>query len=134
VVLVASVGILQGGCLDEVTINPDLEIEGQGGGAGRASTQPAPGTGTENACSRYCREFFANCSEHPASESYESELDCRVKCFRSGWEVGEVDTPNSIRCRETHAELARILGPDPHCFHSAEVPTGVGGCELPEER
>jgi hypothetical protein len=91
---------------------------GSGGGTGGEFGEEA----REFACNEYCTTYFKNCADEPPN-TYDDATDCLTTCFTSGWPFGPDDTePNSIQCRSLHATLA-AGAPDPHCFHSAEVPT-----------
>jgi hypothetical protein len=78
-------------------------------------------------CSDYCTAYLMACADHEAN-TYEDKTDCLVTCTTSGWPLGEGDEPGSINCRVIHAGLANTQGVEPHCFHSAAVPT-KGGCQ-----
>ena len=107
-----------------------------GGGSGGTSGQTSGGTSgqaggddRELACDDYCTTYLMNCLTSPAN-TYDNRDDCLNTCFESDWPLGTDDSqPNSIQCRDLHAHLARDL-PDPHCFHSAEVPSGAF-CTVP---
>ena len=135
--------------LPKVDVDPALAPEagasgGQGGTTGAATggtggTSASGGTdgigqaggggdARELACSDYCNTYLANCSDSPAN-MYTGIDDCLNTCFNSDWPLGpDAAQPNSVQCRVLHAHLARDL-PDPHCFHSAKVPTGTS-CAL----
>jgi hypothetical protein len=116
---------------------------GTGGSAGRGGTNAggtnAGGTNTggqaganddtrEFACYDYCTTYIQNCSDSPAN-MYTDVDDCLNTCFNSDWPLGKDPAQlNSIQCREVHAHLARD-NPNPHCFHSAKVPSGTS-CAL----
>ncbi len=121
--------------LPEVEIDPTLEPAGTGGATG-GTGGAVGGTGgefgeeaREFACSEYCTTYLENCGDTPPN-TYDDRDDCLTTCFSSDWPFGPVETqPNSIQCRKLHATLA-AGAPDPHCFHSAEVPTKTT-CALP---
>ena len=102
-------------------------MSGRGGadGVGQAGFN---GDARELACNDYCTTYLANCLDSPAN-MYTGVDDCLNTCFNSDWPLGpDAAQPNSVQCRVLHAHLARDL-PDPHCFHSAKVPTGTS-CAL----
>jgi hypothetical protein len=114
-----------------------------GAGAGGSSTAGAGGTAgdpiecdtntdREAACIQYCAFYLGACEDNEAN-TYGGLNDCTMTCVTSLWPVGTGDQKGSICCRYLHANLARTVGVDPHCFHSAEVPskgeTGAG-CAL----
>jgi hypothetical protein len=112
---------------------------GAGGTSGKGATgggSPAEGgeggadlgTQLERACGDYCMVYFDACDGAPGN-TYDDEDDCRLTCITSGWPLGVGEQSNSISCRFFHATLALTTGDlDPHCFHSAEVPS-KGKCE-----
>jgi hypothetical protein len=118
---------------------------GSGGstGAGGSSNPPRDPAGVirectqdvdrESACIGYCQQFIEACGDFPAANTYEGVTDCTETCILSQWPVGDTTTGSgSICCRFLHATLAAqlITSQDPHCFHSAEVPSRpeMGGC------
>jgi len=136
-------GLFVGCALPKVDVDPTLAPDGgasggQGGttgvgasgGTGGTSAQGQAGGGDarELACNDYCNTYLANCLDSPAN-MYTGVDDCLNTCFNSDWPLGpDAAQPNSVQCRVLHAHLARDL-PDPHCFHSAKVPTGTS-CAL----
>jgi hypothetical protein len=93
------------------------------GGQGGAVDDPR-----ELACIDYCATYLKNCLTSPAN-TYDDSEDCLNTCFSSDWPLGTDETQkNSLQCRQVHARLARD-NPNPHCFHSAELPTGTS-CAL----
>jgi hypothetical protein len=145
---VCMAGIVVACALPKVDVDPSLAPDGgtSGGKGGTAasggSTGQAgpPGSGGSSAnaqgqggnqddereikCYDYCTTYIANCSDSPAN-TYTGLDDCLNTCFSSDWPLGpDPAQPNSIQCRVVHAHLARDL-PDPHCFHSAKVPSGT---------
>ena len=105
---------------------------GNSGGAGTSSTGGTGDVGPggnggdarELACGEYCMTYQLNCRTSPAN-TYDDFGDCLDICFNSNWPFGEDQGEiNSVQCRLVHAHLA-AKQPDPHCFHSAEVPTGT---------
>lgn len=86
--------------------------------------------GREAVCFQYCCLFTRVCAEHPAfEESYTDFTDCVVTCNeRMDWPLGDLVRSNSVCCRRFHANNARIEGVDPHCYHSAAVPS-AGMCD-----
>lgn len=108
---------------------------GKGGGGGTGGTDASGGEGgvdqgtlVEMACGEYCDTYFEACGSHEAN-TYDDETDCNITCASAGWPLGEGQAPGTISCRIVHAGLALNTGDlDPHCFHSAEVPT-KGGCQ-----
>lgn len=138
-------GLFVGCALPKVDVDPTLAPDGgasggQGGttGTGGNSARGGAGTGSlgqagggdarELACNDYCNTYLANCLDSPAN-MYTGVDDCLNTCFNSDWPLGpDAAQPNSVQCRVLHAHLARDL-PDPHCFHSAKVPTGTS-CAL----
>jgi hypothetical protein len=122
--------------LPEVEIDPALKPDARtggtgatGGSGGSGGSGGTGGTGgefgeeaREFACDDYCTTYFENCADSVAN-TYEDVDDCLTTCFSSDWPFGaQAMQPNSIQCRVIHAKLAADLQ-DPHCFHSAEVPT-----------
>ncbi len=97
----------------------------QGGSANAAGGQAGSGDSPlEVACGDYCPTYLQNCKNSPAN-MYTSLADCLDTCFNAGWPLGsDVTEPNSLQCRVLHAHLAKDQ-PDPHCFHSAKVPSGA---------
>lgn len=118
-------------------------VGGTGGSAGKGAggTGGSGGTGAEGgeggtdlgtqievACTGYCSTYFEACDGAPGN-TYDDENDCLVTCATAGWPLGVGEQSNSISCRAFHANLALTSGMlDPHCFHSAEVPS-KGKCE-----
>ncbi len=103
--------------------------QGGGAGPGAAGQGGDMGDARELACGDYCTTYLSNCLKSPAN-TYDNRDDCLNTCFNSDWPLGpDQAQPNSVQCRDLHAHYARDL-PDPHCFHSAEVPTGVS-CTVP---
>jgi hypothetical protein len=142
-------GIALACALPKVEVDPSLDTSAgaaaaggrAGTGSGSAGKRPSPDSGgsggqggdmsdaRELACGEYCTTYLGNCSKSPAN-TYDDLDDCLNTCFNSDWPLGpDQAEPNSVQCRDLHAHLARDL-PDPHCFHSAEVPTGVS-CTVP---
>jgi len=124
--------------LPKYDVDPTLEgvsTTGGTGGAGGAGggTKNSGGTGNgstgggdarELACGEYCMTYQMNCRNSPAN-TYDDFGDCLNTCFDSDWPLGEdAGEINSVQCRVVHAHLAENM-PDPHCFHSAEFPTGT---------
>jgi hypothetical protein len=105
---------------------------GSGGTAGKGGTTGAGGEGgvdlgtqIELTCDEYCMRYFTACDGHEAN-TYDDRNDCFLTCVTSEWPLGDRDQPNesgTIECRRVHAGLALTQGVDPHCFHSAEVPS-----------
>ena len=94
---------------------------GTGNNAAGASSGDSP---LEVACGDYCPTYLQNCKDSPAN-MYTSLADCLDTCFTAGWPLGtDVTQPNSLQCRVLHSHLAKDQ-PDPHCFHSAKVPSGA---------
>jgi hypothetical protein len=142
-VLAWSLASLLASCaLPRVDVDPSLGTPSAGtggtgaaGGAGGSSaaqggtTSDAAGAGSgdsplEVACGDYCPTYLQNCKDSPAN-TYSGLDDCLDTCFTAGWPLGtDVTEPNSVQCRVLHAHLAKDL-PDPHCFHSAKVPSGA---------
>jgi hypothetical protein len=151
-------GALVGACaLPKVDIDPSLGPAASGGTGGSNSQGgtggkgAAPGTGgtgatsasggtdttgqggntddpRELACGDYCNTYLQNCLKSPAND-YSGIDDCLNTCFTSDWPLGtDPAQPNSVQCRDVHAHLA-ATSPNPHCFHSARVPTGTS-CAL----
>jgi hypothetical protein len=136
-------GLCVGCALPKVDVDPTLAPDagasggrggttgvGASGGIGGSSAQGQAGGGDarELACNDYCNTYLANCLNSPANV-YSDVDDCLNTCFNSDWPLGpDAAQPNSVQCRVLHAHLARDL-PDPHCFHSAKVPTGTS-CAL----
>lgn len=109
---------------------------GSGGTAGKGGSSSGTGgeggvdlgTQIEMACSQYCSTYFDAC-EGTEANTYDDQLDCLITCTTAGWPLGEGEEGGTISCRRVHANLALSTGlADPHCFHSAEVPT-KGKCE-----
>lgn len=104
-----------------------------GGGQGGSSSAPElitscdQMTDRESGCIAYCARYLMACEAHE-SNTYASETDCIETCVFSLWPMGSAAEPESICCRFTHAGFANTLGTNPHCFHSAEVPSQAGGC------
>lgn len=96
----------------------------QGGTGNDAAGQSSGDSPLEVACGDYCPTYLQNCKDSPAN-TYSGLADCLDTCFNAGWPLGsDVTQPNSLQCRVLHAHLAKDL-PDPHCFHSAKVPSGA---------
>ncbi|HEV8550415.1 MAG TPA: hypothetical protein VGQ57_15330, partial [Polyangiaceae bacterium] len=90
-----------------------------GGGAGASEADAR-----ELACGDYCATYLKNCKDSPAN-TYDDDTDCVTTCFSSNWPFGtDLAEVNSVQCRGLHAQLAAAM-PVPHCFHSAEFPTGT---------
>jgi hypothetical protein len=104
---------------------------GKGGGAGIGGTGGVDlETQIELDCGAYCDLYFMACTGHEAN-TYDDKPDCFLTCVSSGWPLNdpdEINAPGTIECRKTHAGLANTMGVDPHCFHSAEVPS-KGACD-----
>jgi len=84
----------------------------------------------ELACGDYCQTYLQNCAGFPAND-YTGLDDCLKTCFTSDWPFGADQAQvNSVQCRVTHAHLA-ATSQNPHCFHSARVPTGTS-CAPPQ--
>jgi hypothetical protein len=132
----AFAGLLVVGCfLPKAEFDPNAgkAAAGAGGGAGAGGSAGAgggggdPGDMIEEACSEYCTTYLMACEGQPAN-TYDDIADCALTCASSGWPLGTFEEPNSISCRLIHAGFA-LAGPtDPHCFHSAEVPS-KGKCD-----
>jgi hypothetical protein len=105
---------------------------GKGGGAGTGGTGGVDvETQRELLCGEYCDFYFMACTGNEAN-TYDDKNDCFLTCVTSDWPLGDLNglnEPGTIKCRRDHAELANTSGVDPHCFHSAEVPT-KGVCEV----
>jgi hypothetical protein len=135
--------------LPKVEVDPTLDPAGSGGtgatggSGGTTGGSATGGTGgatggtggefgeeaREFACGDYCTTYLENCRDAPPN-TYDDFNDCLTTCFGSNWPFGPDNTQvNSVQCRATHAALAKD-DPDPHCFHSAEVPTQTL-CALP---
>lgn len=138
-------GVVAVACvLPKAEVDPTLGRAGSGGSGGSTGGSGSGGTagkgllkgGTgplgeggefgsdarELKCSDYCETYFENCTDSEAN-TYDDEDDCLVTCFNAEWPFGPVEgEPNSLQCRSLHARLAAD-NPDPHCFHSAEVPS-----------
>ena len=150
VVWVCAAGMVVACALPKVDVDPSLAPDGgaSGGtggatGSGGSTAQGAAsghggsdglgqgganGDARELACNDYCTTYLANCTDSPAN-MYTGVDDCLNTCFTSDWPLGpDAAQPNSVQCRVLHAHLARDL-PDPHCFHSAKVPSGTS-CAL----
>ncbi|HTQ03892.1 MAG TPA: hypothetical protein VMI54_08540 [Polyangiaceae bacterium] len=97
----------------------------QGGTSSNVAGQAGSGDDPrELACADYCQTYLQNCKDSPAN-TYTGIDDCLDSCFNLGWPFGtDLTQVNSVQCRDLHAHLAKDL-PDPHCFHSAKVPTGT---------
>jgi hypothetical protein len=109
--------------------------DGSGGTAGTGGSGGSAGldlsTQTELDCGEYCDLYFTACNGHEAN-TYDDKPDCFLTCVTSDWPLNDpnmINAPGTIDCRKTHAGLANTQGADPHCFHSAEVPT-KGACEV----
>jgi hypothetical protein len=133
----ALAGLVAGGCfLPDVEFDPNAGKAGAGGGAGQGGSAGTGGIGgmdletaVELECGEYCTRYFVACEGHEAN-TYDDRDDCFFTCVTSGWPLGEeLNEPGTIKCRNQHALLADTQGVDPHCFHSAEVPT-KGVCEV----
>jgi len=101
------------------------------GGSGAVTGDAGAGVGDdrESACGDYCTTYLANCGDSVAN-TYDDVGDCLTTCFTSDWPLGsDANEPNSVQCRVVHAHLAATTQ-DPHCFHSAEVPSKTT-CALP---
>lgn len=135
--------------LPKYDVDPTLDSSTRGGKGGtggklgnRGGTSNSGGTGNtgtggtgdvgaggagdarELACGEYCMTYLMNCRDSPAN-TYDDFGDCLSTCFNSDWPLGEDPGQiNSVQCRVIHAHLASGM-PDPHCFHSAEFPTGT---------
>jgi len=103
---------------------------GQGGssGAGTGALGGVAGAGDsderEAVCGDYCNAYVTNCVGAEAN-TYDGLGDCLVTCFTSDWHLGtDPKEINSLQCRQTHAHLA-ATAQIPHCFHSAEFPSGT---------
>lgn len=131
--------------LPKYDVDPTLDSSATGGKAGtggsggtgnRGGTGNGSGTGgtgdvgaggsndaRELACGEYCMTYQMNCRNSPAN-TYDDFADCLSTCFNSDWPLGtDPGEVNSVQCRVVHAHLAENM-PDPHCFHSAEFPSG----------
>lgn len=129
-------GLVAASCaLPEVVYDPAAGTggtTGTGGTGGTTGDAGASGDDRESVCLEYCGIYFGACEDFEAN-TYASEVDCNDKCIvpeaQGGWPFGPPSAPNTVECRFVHAKLARdnptML--DPHCFHSAEVPT-KGAC------
>jgi hypothetical protein len=135
-------GLVAVGCvLPDVEFDPNVGkagagsggTAGTGGSAGKGGSSGAGGmdlsTLIEMDCAEYCDLYFVACTGHVAN-TYDDKSDCFLTCSSSGWPLSDPNMLNAptIECRKHHAELANTSGPDPHCFHSAEVPS-MGQCE-----
>jgi hypothetical protein len=120
---------------------------GAGGGTGTGGTAPAvtppnpmevimectPELDRESACINYCQQYIEACGDFEEANTYSGVANCTSICIGSLWPVGDTTTGSgSICCRWLHATLAaqNLTSQNPHCFHSAEVPTlgETGGC------
>jgi hypothetical protein len=120
--------------LPKYDVDPTLDGTGNTGGTGgmgaRGGASGSGGSGgagqgdaRELACGDYCTTYQMNCRNSPA-DTYDDLGDCLDTCFNSDWPLGEdAGQINSVQCRVVHAHLAANM-PDPHCFHSAEFPSG----------
>ena len=88
------------------------------------------GTTEEVTCAAYCQNYEQSCADYAPAYTYASLQDCLDTCNSATWPVGSITTKGSILCRCYHATLALNGDRALHCFHAAEVPTLVGGCEL----
>lgn len=104
---------------------------GSGGTGGSTAQGGEGGTGKgdeiEEKCFQYCETYFDAC-EFEVANTYDDELDCIVTCSSTGWPLGTFEEPGTIMCRLRHAGFALGGLKDPHCFHSAEIPS-KGMCE-----
>jgi hypothetical protein len=137
----ALVGLVAVGCLlPDVEFDPNVGKSAGRGGAGQGGSGGSGGTAgmggvnvstqRELLCGEYCDLYFTACSANEAN-TYDDKNDCFLTCVTSDWPIGDPDVLNesgTIRCRKAHAELANSQGVDPHCFHSAEVPS-KGVCD-----
>jgi hypothetical protein len=145
----ALAGLVAAGCfLPDVEFDPNAGKAGAGsGGAGQGAVGGTAGKGgsggsggeggmdlstmIELDCTEYCDVYFDACEGQPAN-TYDDQLDCFATCTTSGWPLRDPDELNAggtIECRLSHAKLALVGPQDPHCFHSAEVPS-KGVCEV----
>lgn len=99
---------------------------GKGGtGAVGGDAGASAGDDRELACGDYCTTYLDACGDFEAN-TYEDLGDCLNTCFTSSWPLGtDVNQVNSVQCRVVHAHLAETAGQNPHCFHSAEFPSGT---------
>lgn len=148
-------GLLVAACvLPSVDVDPSLGAATGGTGGGEPSAGGSSGTGgdvtalqggsgngvsgqagsgddpRELACADYCQTYLQNCKDSPAN-TYTGLDDCLDSCFNLGWPFGnDLTEPNSVQCRQLHAHLAKDQ-PNPHCFHSAKVPSGTSCAVAP---
>jgi hypothetical protein len=140
-----AIGLALAGLVAVSCFLPDVEFDPSVGKKAGAGSGGAGGTGAgtggeagadlstqiELACTTYCDRYFDACEEEPAN-TYDNSDDCFFTCTTAGWPLRDPDNlnaPGTIECRSNHALLAATSGVDPHCFHSAEVPT-KGVCEV----
>ncbi len=99
---------------------------GKGGtGAVSGDAGAASGDEREAACGDYCTTYLEFCGDFEAN-TYDDLGDCLNTCFSSNWPLGtDSKQINSVQCRVVHAHLAETAGQNPHCFHSAEFPSGT---------
>jgi hypothetical protein len=106
-------------------------IAGRGGSAGSsamAGRAGASGDPREDACINYCTLYIQACQAHPAN-TYANVQGCITTCATADWPFGsDLNEPNSLQCRQTHAGFAVAQGPESHCFHASEFPS-MGNCE-----
>jgi hypothetical protein len=132
-VALALAGLVAVGCfLPDVEFDPTVGKRASGGAGGTGGSAGTGGeagidlsTQIELDCGEYCDLYFMACGAHEAN-TYDDKSDCVLTCATSGWPLKDPDTinaPGTIECRKFHAGLANTQGADPHCFHSAEVPT-----------
>lgn len=139
----SAAAVLAAACaLPKVDIDPSLTPGAGGGGGGKGGLSGRGGSGAvtgdagagvgderELACGDYCTTYLANCGDSVAN-TYDNVGDCLTTCFTSDWPLGsDAAQINSVQCRVVHAHLAETMQ-DPHCFHSAEVPSKTT-CALP---
>lgn len=110
-------------------------------GAGNLSMSTClTGLDREQACAAYCGTYEEACrgrsllristGEMETPYTYDNAEQCAQTCRDSDWVIGNIGVLGSIMCRCHHATLAIDEGPNPHCFHAAEVPS-EGGCAAP---
>lgn len=103
---------------------------GTGGSAMRLPLLACAGTTEEETCAAYCTNYEQSCGDYAPAYTYASLQDCLNTCTAPLWPVGTITQKGSILCRCYHATLALNGERATHCYHAAEKPTLVGGCEL----
>lgn len=148
VVLMVAVGLLGVACaLPAYEVDPSLGTGGAGGsGAGTAGSAGSSSAGMpgsagsgggeidrESACITYCGIYVQACADHPAN-TYNDASGCVGVCANADWPFNPDPAPEvimeggSLQCRLTHAQFARDMGQEPHCWHASANPS-MGACE-----